>query len=96
MFKSMFKRKAQPKSVSYIYGSDAFTALMIRHEIKAHLNKAKSKPLRRLRRRDSSYLIEQCQGLFKNKPGQIFINPTDHQLDKIFNGELWGYYNGNR
>ena len=74
----------------------AMTTLFIDYEISIHLNKAKSKPLRRLRRRDSSYLIEQCQGLFKNKPGQIFINPTDHQLDKIFNGELWGYCNDNR
>lgn len=91
MFKSMFKRKAQPKSVSYIYGSDSFMALMIRHEIKAHLQSAESKPPRRIKKRDGDYLSQQARGLFAYKPGQIFLNPTDHQLDKIFDGELWGY-----
>lgn len=53
-----------------------------------HLLDAKAKPSRIKIRRDSSYLAEQAQGLFVRKPSQGSMNPTDHQLDKIFRGEL--------
>lgn len=53
-----------------------------------HLLAAKDKPARIRVKRDSSYLAEQAQGLFVRKPSQGSMNPTDHQLDKIFRGEL--------
>lgn len=57
-------------------------------EIHGHLVNAKAKPSRIKIKRDSSYLAEQAQGLFVRKPSQGSMNPTDHQLDKIFRGEL--------
>lgn len=83
--------KCSLKAVNFSHNLTAMTILKMDYDVSMHLNKAKKKPRRRLKRRDSSYLIEQSQGLFKNKPGQFFYNPTDHQLDKIMNGELWGY-----
>lgn len=53
-----------------------------------HLVNAKAKSSRIRVKRDSSYLAEQAQGLFVRKPSQGSMNPTDHQLDKIFRGEL--------
>ena len=93
MLSKLLKRRCALKPLSYAYNLQSFTELIIRHEIKAHLASAESKPPRRIKKRDTSYLSQQAQGLFVNKSSQIFINPTDHQLDKIFQGELWGYKN---
>lgn len=56
--------------------------------IHEHLIQAQAKPSRIKVKRDSSYLAQQAQGLFIRKPSQHFVNPTDHQLDKLFRGEL--------
>lgn len=53
-----------------------------------HLIDAAAKPARIRVKRDGSYLAQQAQGLFIRKPSQHFVNPTDHQLDKLFRGEL--------
>lgn len=50
-----------------------------------------AKPPRHKKLRDKKHLTSQVQGQFINKPAQIFLNPTDHQIDRIMNGELWGY-----
>ena len=57
-------------------------------EIHRHLLDAKAKPSRIRVKRDSGYLAEQAQGSFIRKPSQMLMNPTDHQLDKLFRGEL--------
>lgn len=52
---------------------------------------SQNKPARIKPSRDRNYLSGQAQRLFsRQRPAQIFINPTDDQLDKIFSGELWG------
>lgn len=56
--------------------------------IHEHLANAKAKPSRIRVKRDRGYLAEQAQGLFVHKPSQMLMNPTDHQLDKLFRGEL--------
>lgn len=56
--------------------------------IDEHLLSAAAKPARIRVKRDGSYLAQQAQGLFIRKPSQHFVNPTDHQLDKLFRGEL--------
>lgn len=56
--------------------------------IDEHLIDAAAKPSRIRVKRDSSYLAQQAQGLFAHKSNRFFVNPTDHQLDKIFRGEL--------
>ena len=53
-----------------------------------HLIDAAAKTSRIRVKRDSSYLAQQAQGLFIRKPNQMLMNPTDHQLDKLFRGEL--------
>lgn len=58
---------------------------------KISLDKAKAKPPRVLPSRDKGHLIEAANGAFKVKQGHIFYNPTERQLDKIFEGELYGY-----
>lgn len=63
----------------------------IEYEVRINLDRAKAKPARVLPRRDSSYLIELANGAFTNKQGRIFYNPSDRQLDKIFEGALYGY-----
>lgn len=57
-------------------------------DIDDHLINAAAKPARIRVKRDGSYLAQQAQGLFIRKPSQHFVNPTDHQLDKLFRGEL--------
>lgn len=57
-------------------------------DIGKHLLMAAAKPSRIRVKRDRGYLAEQAQGLFIRKAGQGSMNPTDHQLDKIFRGEL--------
>lgn len=94
MLSKLLKCSCASKPLSYAYNSPDFSELIIRHEIKVHLASAESKTPRSIKKRDSSYLSQQAQGLFINKPSQIFVNPTDHQLDKIFSGKLWGYKHG--
>lgn len=61
-------------------------------EVQALITASQNKPARIKPSRDRNYLSGQAQRLFSRKrPAQIFINPTDDQLDKIFSGELWGY-----
>lgn len=91
MFKRKPKHKGRPKPVDYASDPAALKMLLIRYEVKAHLYRAKDKPARVLPRRDSGYLIELANGAFTNKQGQIFYNPSDRQLDKIFDGALYGY-----
>lgn len=55
------------------------------------LERSKDKPARVLPRGDSSYLTELANSAFTNKQGQILYNPSDRQLDKIFDGALYGY-----
>lgn len=62
-----------------------------KYEARINLDRAKAKPPRVLPRADSGYLTELAKGAFSNKQGQIFYNPTERQLDKIFEGELYGY-----
>lgn len=66
-------------------------AHVLDYETRINLDRAKDKPARVLPRRDSGYLIELANGAFTNKQGQIFYNPSDRQLDKIFDGELYGH-----
>lgn len=61
------------------------------HQMAQRLKDDQVKPPRHKKLRDKNHLISQAQGQFINKPAQIFVNPTDHQIDKIMNGELWGY-----
>lgn len=56
--------------------------------IDEHLLQAQAKPSRIKVKRDSRYLAQQAQGLFIRRSSQGSMNPTDHQLDKIFRGEL--------
>ena len=53
-----------------------------------HLLQAQNKPSRIRVKRDSSYLAQQAQGLFRRNSHKPLVNPTDYQLDKIFRGEL--------
>lgn len=62
-----------------------------KHQIGQRLKADQAKPPRHKKLRDKKYLTNQAQGQFINKPAQIFLNPTDHQIIKIMNGELWGY-----
>ena len=91
MFKRQPKRKGRSKPVDCASDPTTLTMLLIRYEIKEHLNKAKAKPARVLPRRDKQYLMEIANDAFTNKQGQIFYNPSDRQLEKIFEGELYGY-----
>lgn len=68
-----------------------FIDVQLDSEIPKALELAQTKPARVLPRRDRQYLIEIANGAFTNKQGQIFYNPTERQLDKIFEGELYGY-----
>ena len=61
------------------------------HQSVKALEVAQTKPARVLPRRDRQYLIEIANGAFTNKQGQIFYNPTERKLDKIFEGELYGH-----
>lgn len=61
------------------------------HQSVKALEVAQTKPARVLPRRDRQYLIEIANGAFTNKQGQIFYNPAERQLDKIFEGELYGH-----
>lgn len=91
MFRKKTKRKDKAKSIDYAKNSNALTLLLIDYEIRTHLTKAQIKPARVLPRRDRLYLIEIASGALTNKQGQIFYNPSDRQLDKIFEGKLYGY-----
>lgn len=91
MFRKKTKRKDKAKSIDYAKNFNALTLLLIDYEIRTHLSKAQIKPARVLPRRDRQYLIEIANGAFTNKQGQIFYNPTERQLDKIFEGKLYGY-----
>lgn len=91
MNKRQPKHKRRPKPVDYASDPAALAMLLMRYEIKAHLYRAKNKPARVFPRRDSSYLIELANGAFTSNKGQVFYNPSDRQLDKIFDGELHGY-----
>lgn len=59
--------------------------------IKSHFEAMADKPARVRKRRDKNHLIRLAQGQRNSQTATIFINPTDHQLDKIFNGEIAGY-----
>lgn len=63
----------------------------VRFQMTQRLKDDQAKPPRHKKLRDKNHLVSQAQGQFINKPAQIFVNPTDHQIDKIMNGELWGY-----
>lgn len=66
-------------------------AASFKHQIGQRLKADQAKPPRHKKLRDKDHLTSQVQGQFINKPAQIFLNPTDHQINKIMNGELWGY-----
>lgn len=66
-------------------------AVSFKHQIGQRLKADQAKPSRHKKLRDKDHLTSQVQGQFINKPAQIFLNPTDHQINKIMNGELWGY-----
>ena len=66
-------------------------AAALSHQSVKALEVAQTKPARVLPRRDRQYLIEIANGAFTNKQGQIFYNPTERKLDKIFEGELYGH-----
>ena len=66
-------------------------AAALSHQSVKALEAAQTKPARVLPRRDRLYLIEIASGALTNKQGQIFYNPSDRQLDKIFEGKLYGY-----
>lgn len=68
-----------------------FIDVQLHCEPRKALERAQTKPARVLPRRDRQYLIEIANGAFTNKQGQIFYNPTERQLDKIFEGKLYGY-----
>ncbi len=59
--------------------------------IKSHFEAMADKPARAKKGVDKGYLIRLAQGQRNSQPATIFINPTDDQLDKIFNGEIAGY-----
>ena len=64
---------------------------LFKHQMVQRLKADQAKPPRHKKLRDREHLTNQAQGQFINKPAQIFLNPTDHQIEKIVNGELWGY-----
>ena len=66
-------------------------AAALSHQSVKALEVAQTKPARVLPRRDRQYLIEIVNGAFTNKQGQIFYNPTERKLDKIFEGESYGH-----
>lgn len=66
-------------------------AAALSHQSVKALEAAQTKPARVLPRRDRQYLTELANGAFRIKQGQIFYNPTERQLDKIFEGELYGH-----
>lgn len=59
--------------------------------IRSHLETIADKPARVKKGRDKAYLIRLAQGQRASQPATIFLNPTDDQLDKIFNGDMAGY-----
>ncbi len=60
--------------------------------ITAALAQDKRKPARVMTPRDRNYLSGKAQGLFAGtRQSTIFYNPTDKQLDAIFDGTLWGH-----
>ena len=86
--------KPVPRAANRLNGWGVTLLMMkaqFKYEARISLDRAKDKPARVLPRCDNSYLIELANGAFTNKQGQIFYNPSDRQLDKIFNGELYGY-----
>lgn len=68
-----------------------FLKVQIEFESRIALEAAQTKPARVLPRGGKGYLTELANGAFRIKQGQIFYNPTERQLDKIFEGELYGY-----
>lgn len=81
--------KPKVKNLDQLYCE--LKVLMYKQTIIYHLEKSQAKPPRRKPKRNADYLAEQANGLFMIKPGQIFVNPTDSQLDRIYDGQLWGY-----
>ena len=87
--------KPVPAANRYFDGGQStamfFFKAQIEFESRIALEIVQAKPARVLPRRDKQHLIELANGTFRIKQGQIFYNPTERQLDKIFEGELYGY-----
>lgn len=59
-------------------------------EAKRHFKRLQSAPTRAKPSRDKEHLTLLANGSLKAGQGQIFYNPSNQQLDRIFEGALYG------
>ena len=88
-FQSLISAKGN--TFKFIRETDLIVMQKRESSIKSHFEVMADKPARVKKGRDKNHLIRLAQGQRASQPATIFINPTDDQLDKIFNGEIAGY-----
>lgn len=88
-FQSLISAKGN--TFKFIRETDPIVIQKRKSSIKSHFEVIAAKPARVRKERDKGYLIRLAQRQRASQPVTIFINPTDHQLDDIFNGEIAGY-----